>query len=135
MQRDHNLISPGSSAVAFTLLILVPGLFTGCASATPRVLSIDLQAAEKDVLVCRIELDSPVAPEGYADWAEQNISEIGAQPRNPFYETTPVYEFIYAFHAGGKRLATVQYRVGEDDPERNLKYVRTNVYHGRDGGR
>ncbi len=102
---------------------------------TPQIIAVDLRATEKDVLVCSVEVGAALPPEGYMAWTEKHLLDLGSCPINPFYEDTPVYELIYAFHDGRHQLATVEYRADrgtEVSPARPLKYIKTNVYHGRD---
>lgn len=128
--------------------VLVVSWLSGCRS-TGDVVSVELRAAEKDVLVWDVELDGPRAAEQYLDWAEASLEARGRELENPYFGF-PVYEVLYSFRQGRRQLATVLYRrtdPSKDDPSRSdpsrsdpsrnaagpLVHVRTLVYHGDDG--
>ena len=111
------------------LLVLPLWLVLSGCHATPSVVSMEMRAAEKDVLVCDVELAQPLPASAYLDWAEESVAAREGGVQNPFFET-PVYELLYAFRVGSEPLATVLYRV---DPEAGeLHHHRTLVYHSEE---
>ncbi len=104
-------------------------LHTTACQTTVRTLSVRVQAPDKDVLVCLIEVDRPLEPEEYLAWAEADLAVQGKDPENPFWPH-PIYELFYSFHVKKTLLATVHYRrPGESQPApADLEHVRTQVY-------
>ena len=104
---------------------------TGCQTSA-RTLSVRVQAPDKDVLVCLVEVDRPLAPEQYLEWTKADLAVQGQDPGNPFWPQ-PIYELFYSFHLNKKLLATVHYRRPENHPEtEDLVHVRTQVYEPLD---
>lgn len=103
----------------------------GC-QARAEVLSQTRRVPEKDVVVFEVELAREVAPEEYLAYSARNLAERGGDVENTGHDA-PVYELVYVFHAGERRLATVLYRrtdpaAAATKPEGALEHERTLVH-------
>lgn len=91
---------------------------------------IDRLVPEKDVLHYRIQLPHPATPENYLAWSRTQL-DTESEHMAPDYPDTRVYEIFYSFFRGTEKLASVQFRRGEDAPgSAELQHVRTLVFQG-----
>ncbi|HIA26885.1 MAG TPA: hypothetical protein EYN79_01985 [Planctomycetes bacterium] len=118
--------------VPLLLLLLLSGGLS-CVSLTFKPLRVDQLSQEKDVIIFRVQLEGPAAPEEYREWSHERILLEELNSSNPFFPGIPVYEVQVVFHDGRKRLATVRWRRNTEEGS-VLEHLNTFV-HAPYGGR